>query len=56
MSDLVLAIAHHLIVFALAAVLAAKLALMRPAVMSPAWGGCWGASTPCMACCRWRSC
>jgi putative membrane protein len=35
MSDLVLAIAHHLIVFGLAAVLAAELALMRPAAMSP---------------------
>jgi putative membrane protein len=35
MTDLVLAIVHHLIVFALAAVLAAELALMRPAAMSP---------------------
>lgn len=35
MSDLVLASAHHLIVFALAAVLAAELALMRPAAVSP---------------------
>lgn len=35
MSDLVLASAHHLIVFGLAAVLAAELALMRPAAMSP---------------------
>jgi putative membrane protein len=35
MTDLVLAIAHHLIVFGIAAVLAAELALMRPAAMSP---------------------
>lgn len=35
MTDLILAIAHHLIVFGLAAVLAAELALMRPAAMSP---------------------
>ncbi len=35
MSDLVLASLHHLIVFGLAAVLAAELALMRPAAMSP---------------------
>jgi putative membrane protein len=35
MTDLVLAIVHHLIVFGLAAVLAAELALMRPAAMSP---------------------
>ncbi len=35
MTDLALAIVHHLIVFGLAAVLAAKLALMRPAAMSP---------------------
>jgi putative membrane protein len=34
MSDLVLAIAHHLTVFGLAAVLAAELALMRPAAVS----------------------
>lgn len=35
MSDLILASLHHLIVFALAAALAAELALMRPAAMSP---------------------
>jgi putative membrane protein len=35
MSDLVLASLHHLIIFALAAVLAAELALMRPAALSP---------------------
>jgi len=35
MTDLVLAIVHHLIVFGIAAVLAAELALMRPAAMSP---------------------
>ena len=35
MTDLALAIVHHLIVFGLAAVLAAELALMRPAAMSP---------------------
>lgn len=35
MSDLVLASLHHLIVFGLAAVLAAELALMLPAAMSP---------------------
>ena len=35
MTDLLLAIAHHLIVFGIAAVLAAELALMRPAAMSP---------------------
>ena len=35
MTDLALAIVHHLIVFGLAAVLAAELALMRPATMSP---------------------
>ena len=35
MTDLVLAIVHHLIVFGLASVLAAELALMRPAAMSP---------------------
>jgi putative membrane protein len=35
MTDLLLAIVHHLIVFGLAAVLAAELALMRPAAMSP---------------------
>jgi len=34
MSDLLLAIVHHLIVFGIAAVLAAELALMRPAAMS----------------------
>jgi len=34
MSELVLASVHHLIVFGLAAVLAAELALMRPAAMS----------------------
>ena len=34
MTDLALAIVHHLIVFGLAAVLAAELALMRPAAMS----------------------
>jgi len=35
MTDLVLAIVHHLIVFGIAAVVAAALALMRPAAMSP---------------------
>lgn len=35
MSDFVLASIHHLIVFGIAAVLAAELALMRPAAMSP---------------------
>jgi putative membrane protein len=35
MSDFLLAILHHLIVFGIAAVLAAELALMRPAAMSP---------------------
>jgi hypothetical protein len=35
MADLALAIVHHLIVFGIAAVLAAELALMRPAAMSP---------------------
>ena len=35
MSDLILAIVHHLIVFGIAAVLAAELALLRPASMSP---------------------
>jgi putative membrane protein len=35
MTDLVLAIVHHLIVFGIAAALAAELALMRPAAMSP---------------------
>ena len=35
MTDLVLAIVHHLIVFGIASVLAAELALMRPAAMSP---------------------
>lgn len=35
MSDLLLAVPHHLIVFGLAAVLAAELALMRLAAMSP---------------------
>lgn len=35
MIDLVLASVHHLIVFGIAAVLAAELALMRPAAMSP---------------------
>jgi len=34
MSDLLLAVVHHLIVFGIAAVLAAELALMRPAAMS----------------------
>ncbi|MFC5477312.1 DUF2214 family protein [Massilia suwonensis] len=34
MTDLALAIVHHLIVFGIAAVLAAELALMRPAAMS----------------------
>jgi putative membrane protein len=34
MTDLILAIGHHLIVFGIAAVLAAELALMRPAAMS----------------------
>ena len=34
MTDLALAITHHLIVFGIAAVLAAELALMRPAAMS----------------------
>lgn len=35
MTDLALAIVHHLIVFGLAAVLAGELVLMRPAAMSP---------------------
>jgi putative membrane protein len=35
MTDLVLAIVHHLTVFGIASVLAAELALMRPAAMSP---------------------
>lgn len=35
MTDLALAIVHHLLVFGIAAVLAAQLALMRPAAMSP---------------------
>jgi len=35
MTDLLLAIVHHLIVFGLAAVLAAELALMRSSSMSP---------------------
>jgi putative membrane protein len=35
MSDFLLAAVHHLIVFGIAAVLAAELALMRPAAMSP---------------------
>jgi len=35
MTDLALAIVHHLIVFGIASVLAAELALMRPAAMSP---------------------
>jgi len=35
MTELVLAIVHHLIVFGIASVLAAELALMRPAAMSP---------------------
>jgi len=35
MTDLVLAIVHHLIVFGIASALAAELALMRPAAMSP---------------------
>jgi putative membrane protein len=35
MTDFLLASIHHLIVFGLAAVLAAELALMRPAAMSP---------------------
>lgn len=35
MNDFVLASIHHLIVFGIAAVLAAELALMRPAAMSP---------------------
>lgn len=35
MSDLLLAIVHHLIVFGLAAVLAAEVALMRSSAMSP---------------------
>jgi putative membrane protein len=35
MTDLILAIVHHLIVFGIAAVLAAQLALLRPAAMSP---------------------
>jgi len=35
MTDLVLAILHHLIVFGIASALAAELALMRPAAMSP---------------------
>lgn len=35
MSDLVLAIVHHLIAFGIAAVLGAELVLMRPALLSP---------------------
>ncbi|GGY22148.1 DUF2214 family protein [Massilia dura] len=35
MTDLILAIVHHLTVFGIAAVLAAELALLRPAAMSP---------------------
>jgi putative membrane protein len=35
MTDLILAILHHLIVFGIASVLAAELALMRPSAMSP---------------------
>lgn len=35
MTDLARAIVHHLLVFGIAAVLAAELALMRPAVISP---------------------
>jgi putative membrane protein len=35
MTDLILAVAHHLIVFGIAAVLAAQLALLRPSSMSP---------------------
>lgn len=35
MTDLILAIFHHLIVFGIASVLAAELALMRPSAMSP---------------------
>lgn len=35
MTDLVLAIVHHLIVFGIAAILAAELALLRPTSMSP---------------------
>jgi putative membrane protein len=35
MSDFVLASIHHLIVFGIASVLAAELALLRPAAMSP---------------------
>jgi putative membrane protein len=35
MTDLVLAIVHHLIAFGIASALAAELALMRPAAMSP---------------------
>ncbi|MBB3220495.1 DUF2214 family protein [Pseudoduganella umbonata] len=35
MTDLILAIVHHLIVFGIAAVLAAELALLRPTSMSP---------------------
>jgi putative membrane protein len=35
MSDFLLAAAHHLIVFGIASVLAAEIALMRPAAMSP---------------------
>lgn len=35
MTDLVLAILHHLIVFGIAAILAAELALLRPTSMSP---------------------
>jgi putative membrane protein len=35
MTDLVLAIVHHLIVFGIASALGAELALMRPAAMSP---------------------
>lgn len=42
MTDLALAIVHHLIVFGIAAVLAAELALMRPAAMSPQTVGLLG--------------
>jgi putative membrane protein len=35
MSDFLLAAVHHLIVFGIASVLAAEIALMRPAAMSP---------------------
>ena len=35
MTDFLLASVHHLIVFGIASVLAAELALMRPAAMSP---------------------